>query len=211
MRIDSGFFCHRVGWTDVRGRRFYEHPPQYQILHCLRHKAIGGSNFVVDGFYAAEILRERHPKEFEVLTKTPVPFQYIHDGRHAIQEHFTIGLKPAKLNGSRQEISYVNYSPHEQGPLPLSTPKEFYRALKLFAELLEDEKQTVRFNLEEGDAVMWDNRRIIHGRTGFRSRTEDEWKTSGLVKTKPGEPDRWLKGCYLGADAVLDRVRALAK
>lgn len=56
---------------------------------------------------------------------------------------------------------------------------------------------------------MWDNKRLVHGRTGFRSMTDEEWQKSGLHKTKEGEPDRWLKGCYLGADAVLDRVRAL--
>jgi len=39
--------------------------------------------------------------------------------------------------------------------------------------------------------------------------TDEEWKKSGLKKSKEDEPDRLLKGCYLGADGVLDRVRAL--
>lgn len=67
----------------------------------------------------------------------------------------------------------------------------------------------MRFTPKEGDAVVWDNRRLVHGRSGFRSMTDEEWKKSGLKNPKEGEPDRLLKGCYLGADGVLDRVRAL--
>ena len=33
--------------------------------------------------------------------------------------------------------------------------------------------------------------------------------THGHQKTREDEPDRLLKGCYLGVDAVLDRVRVL--
>jgi gamma-butyrobetaine dioxygenase len=67
----------------------------------------------------------------------------------------------------------------------------------------------VRFTPKEGDAVVWDNRRLVHGRTGFRSMTDEERQKSGLKRTQEGEPDRLLKGCYLGVDAVLDRFRAL--
>lgn len=38
--------------------------------------------------------------------------------------------------------------------------------------------------------------------------TEEERQKTGRRVTD-GEPARWLKGCYLGADAVLDRVRVL--
>jgi gamma-butyrobetaine dioxygenase len=64
------------------------------------------------------------------------------------------------------------------------------------------------YNLAEGDALIFDNRRLVHGRTAFRYMTEEERRRSGR-EGDADEPDRWLKGCYLGADAVMDRVRVL--
>lgn len=58
----------------------------------------------------------------------------------------------------------------------------------------------LHYTLREGDAVLFDNRRVLHARTSF---TND-----GRVGAD-GEMDRWLKGCYLQVDTVLDRARVL--
>ena len=55
------------------------------------------------------------------------------------------------------------------------------------------------YTLKEGDTVMSDNRRILHARTAF---TDKEGVTEDEV-------NRWLKGCYIEADAILDRGRVL--
>jgi len=52
--------------------------------------------------------------------------------------------------------------------------------------------------------VIFDNRRVLHARTAFK---EKEGEGAG----KDGEPNRWLKGCYFEADALLDRARMLRK
>ena len=57
--------------------------------------------------------------------------------------------------------------------------------------------------MREGDAVLFDNRRVLHARMGFKDRDGDP--SSGAADS----PNRWLKGCYLEADAVLDRGRVL--
>jgi gamma-butyrobetaine dioxygenase len=48
--------------------------------------------------------------------------------------------------------------------------------------------------------VFFDNRRVLHARTAFEDTESD---------TNEGETNRWLKGCYLEADAILDRGRVL--
>lgn len=58
----------------------------------------------------------------------------------------------------------------------------------------------LRYTLREGDAVLFDNRRVLHARTSFTS--------DGRVDAD-GEMDRWLKACYLEADTALDRGRVL--
>ncbi|KAF8960943.1 gamma-butyrobetaine hydroxylase [Flammula alnicola] len=174
---------------------YFQHPPRYQILHCLRNNVIGGTSIFVDALHAARVLQDTHPAEFDVLTKAPVSFHYVNDGHHLHREHFTIELS------SSGEISHVNYSPPFQAPLPLNTPKEFYPALARFAQLLNDPRNTYEHTLREGDAVLFDNRRVLHARTAFGEREGEE--------SKEGEPNRWLKGCYLEADALVDRMRVL--
>jgi len=183
---------------------YFQHPPRYQLLHCLRNQVIGGASIFVDALYVARKLQESHPEHFDILTKTPVSFHYVVDGHHLHHEHPTIKLlDPPSLfsSSSKPQISQINYSPPFQAPLPLNTPMEFYPAFARFAEMLNDPTNTYQYTLREGDAVVFDNRRVLHARTAFRDKPG--------VEMKRGEINRWLKGCYLEADDLVDRVRVL--
>ncbi|KAH7928853.1 Clavaminate synthase-like protein [Leucogyrophana mollusca] len=180
---------------------YFQHPPRYQILHCLRNRVVGGTSIFVDGFHAAITLRQQHPIDFDILVNTRVPFHYINDGHHLHYEHPTIELDPlsASIPGG-PVINHINYAPPFQAPLLLnSTPPAFYDALGRFATLLDDPANRFEYTLREGDAVMFDNRRVLHARTAF----SDEGAESEDMT------NRWLKGCYLEADAILDRGRVL--
>lgn len=48
-----------------------------QVFHCLKHEGTGGRTLLVDGFYAAEKLREQSPENFELLTRVPIRHEYI--------------------------------------------------------------------------------------------------------------------------------------
>lgn len=166
----------------------------------------GGTSLFVDALRAAEELRTTHPEDFAVLATTPVTFHYINDGHHLHHTHPTIELAPVSVSSDPSQpraISHINYSPPFQAPLPLSTPPEFYAAFERFAAVLNREEARYEYTLREGDAVVFDNRRILHARTAF----ED----SGHVEGWEDQPDvnRWLKGCYVEADSVLDRGRGL--
>ncbi|KAG6874012.1 hypothetical protein C0995_007969 [Termitomyces sp. Mi166 len=176
---------------------YLEHPPRYQLLHCLRNRVEGGQSIFVDAIHCASLLRYTHPSEFNILTTTPVAFQYINDGHHLYHEHPTIELANS-TTGTAPTISHINYSPPFQAPLPLSTPDSFYPALRRFDEVLDNPANTYRYTLQEGDVVIFDNRRVLHSRTAFHDR-----------HGKEGETNRWLKGCYLEADDLLDRKRVL--
>lgn len=186
--------------------RYFQHPPRYQILHCLRNQVTGGTSVFVDALDVASVLRRTHPSEFNVLTSTPVAFHYINDGHHLHYEHPTIQLSdPSPFTPSSSPntaIDHINYSPPFQAPLPLATtPREFYPALGRFAKLLNEPGRTFEYTLKEGDAVLFDNRRVLHSRTAF-------YDIKGKEASE-GETNRWLKGCYLEADALLDRARVL--
>lgn len=160
----------------------------------------------IDGHHAASVLRSKYPEDFQVLSSTPVAFHYINDGHHLHYAHPTIELANSAPSPTSQEraINYINYSPPFQAPLHLwTTPPTFYPALSRFTALLNDPENTYEYTLQEGDAVIFDNRRVLHARTAFRDKDSNE---SGA---EFGDTNRWLKGCYLEADAVLDRGRVL--
>lgn len=156
----------------------------------------------MDALHAASALRSSHAADFEVLTTTPVAFHYINDGHHLHYEHPTIELARSTAAGIVDPpIAHINYSPPFQAPLLLSsTPTAFYPALARFAKLLNDPSRTYLYTLQEGDAVFFDNRRVLHARTAFEEIEGD---------ANEGETNRWLKGCYLEADALQDRARVL--
>ncbi|KIY43003.1 Clavaminate synthase-like protein [Fistulina hepatica ATCC 64428] len=174
---------------------YMQHPPQYQILHCLKNRVVGGASIFSDTLHAASMLRVSHPDDFHVLANTDIAFHYINDGHHLRCERPTIELSRSG------EIVHVNYSPPFQAPLSLSSPPQLYTASRRFTDLVNDPSSTFTYTLKEGDAVLFDNRRVLHARTAFH---EDE--------TRPveGESSRWLKGCYLDDDTILDKVRTTA-
>jgi len=164
----------------------------------------GGTSLFVDAFAAAEALRATHPADFALLATMPVTFQYINDARHLHHARPTITLEPAAPTdgGKESRVTAVSYSPPFQGPLPCDTPHEFYDALARFAALVESPATVYAHRLGEGDAVVFDNRRILHGRTAFEDRLMHGDEADG-------EPNRWLKGCYFEGDAMASHGRVL--
>ncbi|KAK1228844.1 hypothetical protein PQX77_008111 [Marasmius sp. AFHP31] len=172
---------------------YFANPPRYQVLHSLRNRVEGGTSVFVDALHVAQQLKDLHPSDYDVLTKVLVPFQYVNGGRHYHQTHPTI-----QLSSTGDVIKHINYSPPFQAPLLLSTPIEFYHALRNFEKSLQDPQNIYRYTLQEGDAVFFDNRRVLHARTAFTDRSQGQ-----------GDINRWLKGCYFEGDIMWDRARSL--
>lgn len=190
--LDLGLHC------DLQ---YFEHPPRYQILHCIRNRVIGGKSVFADGLHVANTIRRTRPEDFNILSTTRVPFHYINDGHHLHHEHPTIDLERIPtLSSAEPTVKYINYSPPFQAPLLLSpTLLELHTALKHFAALLDVPDNRVEHVLREGDAVLFDNRRVLHARTAFTD-------TGHGVD---GEANRWLRGCYVEMDSLLDCGRVL--
>lgn len=160
----------------------------------------------VDAVHAAHRLKATLPSYFDILSRHPVHFHYVNAGNHLHEEHPTIELDlyANQRPSEGAPIKFINYSPPFQAPLPPSTPPDFYTALNRFAALLEEPSAKYEYTLREGDAVLFDNRRVLHARTAFTDTAQGN-------QTSNGEPNRWLKGCYLEADALLNRARVLRK
>lgn len=187
---------------------YFENPPRYQLLHCLRNRNVtGGQSIFVDALQAAQTLWKEDREAFNLLATTDVGFHYINDGHHLAQRHKTIVVDPSSdpSSSSPPKITSINYSPPFQAPLPSSTPPAFYQALQKFAATLRRPEGRWEYLLKEGDVVVFDNRRVLHARRAFSGGSNG----ASAAGKKDAECNRWLKGCYVEADAVADRIRVL--
>jgi trimethyllysine dioxygenase len=138
--------------------------PGYQLFHCLKFDGSGGESTLVDGFKVADQIRRSDPMAFEVLSTVKVPAQYLGDGVHLRAEHTVIGLDH---NDDFAQIAYNNY---DRAPFRLATPRmnAFYRALKLFNQLINDPANEITMRLAPGTALLFDNWRTLHGRRSYQ-------------------------------------------
>ena len=176
--------CH----TDLP---YYELPPGYQLLHCLRNDATGGESVLVDGFNVVQALRSMDPSAFEVLATVPLDFGYEDEETDARYRAPAIGLD------GDGNIDELRFNTPVVGPLnvPADRMLEVYRAHRGLAALIRDPRFELRYRFAAGDLVAIDNRRVLHGRTAFDA-------ASG---------PRHLQGCYVDRDGLFSRMRVLER
>lgn len=165
--------------------------PGVQLLHCLVNETSGGLSTLVDGIAVGEALRARDAGAFRVLTTTPVRFRY----RDANTE-LVASTPPIELDVSGS-VKAIHFSPRLDF-VPLLPPDElsrYYRARRRFDHMLRSNEFEIRFLLASGDLVMFDNCRLLHGRTGF----------------DPAEGLRHLQGCYIDIDGPRSLYRVLRR
>jgi gamma-butyrobetaine dioxygenase len=165
--------------------------PGIQLLHCLVNETTGGLSTLVDGFAVAQALREQHPQAFEVLATTPVRFKYID-----ADTELTASAAPIDLDVTGA-LKAIHFSPRLDF-VPLFTPERldtYYRARRLFDQRLRAPDFEIRFLLKSGDLVMFDNCRLLHGRTAFN----------------PAEGLRHLQGAYIDIDGPRSLYRVLRR
>ena len=140
--------------------------PGLQMFCCMEREGNGGESILVDGFAIADLLRRTDPPAFETLTRVVVRSQYVEPGNHLTAKRPVIRLDHA---GNIEQISFNNY---DRAPfrLPPSQEQEFYRAYTKFHELLNDRSAWRVVRLNPGDAILFDNWRILHGRLEYEGR-----------------------------------------
>ena len=174
--------------TDLPSEEF---APGVQLLHCRANEVIsGGESLFVDGAAVAEDFRVSHPHEFALLSETLVPFRQEHEmyDTRARQRVIEVDADGA--------VSGVTYSQHlaDTFDLPQSLLDDYYPAFRRFGRLMQDSRYLLRFRLEAGQCVTFDNHRVVHGRTAFEA----------------GGGRRHLRGCYLGRGEVRSSYRIYA-
>ncbi len=180
--------------------------PTMQLLHCLSNAVEGGDSGLVDGFQAGAILREEDPGSFEILTSTLVRFAWS-DGKSSLSaERPLIDVDP------RGGIREVRFNSRSMEAVRLSQGElvAFYAAYRRFAEVIARPELLLRFRLEPGDCVVFDNVRLLHARTAFTDRESGHGRGSGSGRGGAGG-SRHLQGCYADLDGLASTIALLEK
>jgi gamma-butyrobetaine dioxygenase len=168
-----------------------ELPPGYQFLHCIANDATGGGSVFADGVAMAEALREQDPDAFGLLATIPVPFRF-HDADYDIRVH-----RPVINLTHDGAVHEIKWNAHLAGvfDMPAEVMEDYYRAYRAFMALTRDASFHLTQKLKAGEMVVFDNRRVLHGRQAF----------------DPATGRRHLQGCYVDRGEVLSRLRVLSR
>lgn len=164
--------------------------PGIQFLHCRVNDAVGGESLFVDACSVAQAFRAKYPSYFNLLTELKVPFRYTTNFQDVRARQVIIELDPH--NG---EVSGIHFSQHlaDVFDFPPDVMDDFYPAFRKFGQMLQDPQYLMRFRLNAGECVVFDNHRVVHGRTAFIA----------------GSGARHLRGCYVDRNEMRSTYRTL--
>jgi trimethyllysine dioxygenase len=162
----------------------YSNDAPVQLLHCLYFEGQGGESTIADSFNVAAELKKENPRYYEVLSTVLIPGQYIGDGAHLM------AMRPVLRHDHLGNLVQVSFNNADRAPflLPADEMVEFYDALRAFDRLSNEHRLQWRHQLEPGEAMLFDNWRVMHGRASYQG-------------------GRKLCGAYLNHEDVESRIR----
>jgi gamma-butyrobetaine dioxygenase len=165
-------------------------------VHCLRFDEgiTGGGSFLIDGFAVAERIRRESPDIFKTLSTIPATFLKDHSKR----------ANPVLMSYQRPHIAVdpnnavtgLFWAPPFEGPLQNLThqqTEEYYHAYARMEQVIE-EVPTWDYRLQPNEMLVFNNRRMLHGRHAF---------------TLGDSQVRHLQGCYVNIDEFANRYNLL--
>ncbi|GAA5895731.1 uncharacterized protein JCM6883_001605 [Sporobolomyces salmoneus] len=196
-----------LAYSDVRleahtDTTYFTDPCGLQLFHLLSPSTThtGGHNLLVDGFRAASILRSSHPSFYSLLSTLPIPAHASGSGSASIPSG--VHMRPLKRypvfnHDENGELVQVRWNGDDRAPVggeAFAGDKmdEWYEALRTWESILRSEESQLWTEMEMGTAVIFDNLRVLHGRSSY----------SG---------ERRLCGAYVNGDDYRSRLLGLEK
>ncbi|KAK7203332.1 hypothetical protein BZA70DRAFT_283437 [Myxozyma melibiosi] len=173
---------------------YFTDPPGLQLLHCLSHDGNGGESILADGFRAARILREESPEHYKTLSRVRVPAHSAGNEDVCIRPTFSARpiLNHDDVSGELLQVRWNNDDRSTMDRWSSVDPDggvlQFYDAIRKWNQILSRPEVEYRFKLKPGRPMIFDNWRVMHGRTQFDGK-------------------RRLCGAYINMDDFESRMR----
>ena len=164
-------------------------PPAITFFHVIRQADTGGASTLIDSFRLVEILRRQHPKAFGLLTRIPARFhRELIEGRAFEYQH------PIIQTDSDGDVTCVRLLDRALAPVDcaLEQVDPFYDAVRELLDLVYRGEGMIEFQLRSGDMLVFNNQRLMHGRTEFDPASA-----------------RHVRSCHVDLDEFYSRLRIL--
>jgi trimethyllysine dioxygenase len=147
---------------------YFSDPAGLQAFHLLEHAdGEGGESLLVDGFNAARLLRDEDPEAYETLATVNV---HAHaSGNSGISIMPYAGFPVLEHDRATGRLLRVRWNSSDRAgvELPLGEVGRWYDAARKFDGILKRPGNEVWKQLEPGTVVVFDNWRVLHGRSEF--------------------------------------------
>jgi gamma-butyrobetaine dioxygenase len=155
--------------------------PGFQALACRTAAAAGGATTFADGFALAAALDAAAKS---ALRDTPVAWGW---ATPACAQRAVRPVLECDQEGRLQACTWNDRA--LRCPAEPAAADAWFAAAVAWQALLHSRAHAVEVLLQPGDGVVWDNRRLLHGRTAYSDAA--------------GSPPRWLVGAYISEDSIL--------
>jgi trimethyllysine dioxygenase len=166
---------------------YFTDPVGYQCFHLLEHQGTGGQSLFVDGFNVARQLFNADPNAFSHLTQIRIQSHASGDPHVFMRPQPLSGYPILNLDPKTRELYQIRFNNDDRSRVDLQDSLDFYKSLKAWTQLLKASKNELWLSLKPGRVVLFNNWRVLHGRSAFTGK-------------------RRMVGCYLGMDDVASRM-----
>lgn len=170
---------------------YHYHSPGPMLFHFIETTPRGGDTVLADGFQIARRLEAEIPEGFDLLCRLPWRNAYWNAGMDFRASAPAIGID---RDGDLTHVilnQYTSFPDHfDAGEI-----ESAYGAWRQIHEIAGRPEMQVRMKMPAGDALFFDNRRVLHARTAF----------------DPNEGPRRLRSCYMERDTLHSNLRVLAR
>ncbi|KAJ5736816.1 Trimethyllysine dioxygenase [Penicillium malachiteum] len=177
------------GHTD---NAYFTDPARLQLFHLLSHTdGSGGESLLVDALSAANKLRLDNKKLFTSLIEQRHSWHSSGNEDVCIQPSARAPVLSVHPDTGRvYQVRWNNYDRAPKSDWNLRVQKSWYNAARRFNEILNEESRQIWTQLEPGTALIFDNWRMLHGRSEFTGK-------------------RRMCGGYINNDDFISRLRLL--
>jgi hypothetical protein len=223
FHVKTSSNANNIAYTSVplpphQDLAYYQSAPGLQLLHCVNNRGVrGGESTLIDAVAAANEFRRLAPDLFQALATCEATFIKQREGADMVY------FRP-HIHDSNGNVTSVHWSPPFEGPLKIAADdlEGYYVAYAAFESMLDNSlppnvhlpisdalrealrgyanKYTWEQQLQPGEALVFNNQRMLHGRRGFA--LEGDAKAPG---------DRHLAGCYTNMEETLSEYRLLRR
>ena len=162
--------------------------PAITFFHVLKQSEAGGDSTMADGLWLAKRLEQMNPEAFEILKTVKA--------RHnrTLKEGRAFDVQaPIFPTDSYGRVCGLRINDRGMAPVdcPVDQVEPFYDALRELLALIYAGEGRVTVKLKEGEMMVFNNQRLLHGREGF----------------DPARSHRHVRSCHVDLDEFHSRLR----